>query len=300
MPESEYIYTILHELYHIKRKDHVLKLIAFMALCIHWFNPLVWLAFGLAMTDMEMSCDEAVLRQIGESAKAEYSISLLGFATGKQYVSATFLAFGEVNPKARIKNVLKWKKPVVIFSVIAVALAIFVGVLCLANPKTHASEGAIDPMAKYDLSKEVAAYEMLEARYLFRPIEFSYLPEGVVYKSVEVNAKDRYTKIHYEGPDTAWIDLYVAELYMTKDPQFFLKVDDAMYQVYSGDEKDSYEVEASERGPVQVRVYKSRISDAPVIESYFAGHKGENYVIQSYNIPKEEYNLLMENLKFDK
>lgn len=134
MPESEYTYTILHELHHIKRMDHVVKLFAFTALCIHWFNPLVWLAFVLAMTDMEMSCDEAVLRQIGESVKAEYSVSLLGFASGKRYVPATFLAFGEVNPKARIKNVLKWKKPVVIFSMIAVILAVFVGVLCLSNP----------------------------------------------------------------------------------------------------------------------------------------------------------------------
>ena len=300
MRESEYTYTILHEIYHIKRKDHVVKLIAFTALCIHWFNPLVWLAFGLVMTDMEMSCDEAVLRQIGESAKAEYSISLLGFATGKRYAPAAFLAFGEVNPKARIKNVLKWKKPVAIFSVFAATLAVFVGVLCLANPKNNSSENDFDPMAKYDLSKEEDVYDMLEARYLFRPVEFSYLPEGVVYKSVEVNAKDRYTKIHYEGADTAWIDLYVAELYMTKDPQFLLKVDDSMYQVYSGDEKESYEVEASGRGPVQVSVYKSRISDASVIESYFAGHNGAEYVIQSYNVSQEEYKLMIENLRFDK
>ena len=134
MPESEYAYTILHEVYHIKRMDHLVKGLAFAALCVHWFNPLVWLAFMLSMTDMEMSCDEAVLSQMGESVKAEYSISLLGFASGKQYVPATFLAFGEVSPKARIKNVLKWKKQAVIFSAIAAVLAVFAGVLCLSNP----------------------------------------------------------------------------------------------------------------------------------------------------------------------
>ncbi len=134
MPENEYTYTILHEKYHIKRMDHVVKGLAFAALCVHWFNPLVWLAFMFSMTDMEMSCDEAVLSQIGEDVKSEYSLSLLGFASGKQYVPATFLAFGEVSPKARIKNVLKWKKPVVVFSAIAAVLAVFVGVLCISNP----------------------------------------------------------------------------------------------------------------------------------------------------------------------
>lgn len=134
MAENEYTYTILHELYHIKRKDHVMKLFAFVAVCLHWFNPLVWLAFVLAMTDMEMSCDEAVLSQMGDSVKAEYSISLLGFASGKRYVPATFLAFGEANPKARIKNVLKWKKPMIVFSMLAAILALVLGILCLSNP----------------------------------------------------------------------------------------------------------------------------------------------------------------------
>ena len=134
MPKSEYEYTILHEEHHIKRMDHVVKGVAFAALCIHWFNPFVWLAFVLAMTDMEMSCDEAVLRKMGENVRTEYSSSLLRFAIGKQYVPATFLAFGEVNPKARIKNILKWKRPVVVFSIIAAVFTVLVGIICLSNP----------------------------------------------------------------------------------------------------------------------------------------------------------------------
>ena len=118
--------------------------------------------------------------------------------------------------------------------------------------------------------------------------------------SVEVNAEQRYAKIHYEGADSSWIDLYVAERYMSTNPQFYMNVEDVMYQVYSGDEKESYQAESRERGPIEVKVFQSGISDAPVIEAYFAGHKGEEYVIQSYNIPQEDFNLIIENLRFEK
>lgn len=77
LPEQERSYILLHERHHIRRLDHLVKLLAFLALCIHWFNPLVWLAFALLGRDMEMSCDEAVLKKLGEDVRADYSASLL-------------------------------------------------------------------------------------------------------------------------------------------------------------------------------------------------------------------------------
>ena len=88
-----------------------MKLLAFAALCIHWFNPLVWLAFVLAGRDMEMSCDEAVVKRLGGGIRADYSMSLLRLATGRHMISGAPLAFGEGDTKSRVKNVLNWKKP---------------------------------------------------------------------------------------------------------------------------------------------------------------------------------------------
>ena len=103
LPEGERSYILLHERHHIRRLDHIVKLIAFAALCVHWFNPLVWLAFVLLGRDMEMSCDEAVLKKLGESVRADYSASLLSLATGRRIIAGTPLAFGEGDTGSRVK-----------------------------------------------------------------------------------------------------------------------------------------------------------------------------------------------------
>lgn len=129
--EQEYI--ILHEEYHIRRRDPIVKLLAFGALSIHWFNPLVWAAFTLANRDMEMSCDEAVVRKMGEDVRADYSTSLLALATGKRIIAGTPLAFGEGDTKGRIKNLANLRKPVLWVSVAAVVGCSVLAVCLLTN-----------------------------------------------------------------------------------------------------------------------------------------------------------------------
>lgn len=134
LSEKERRYILLHEQTHIRRKDYLIRLAAFAALCLHWFNPLVWLAFFASSRDMEMSCDEAVLKKLGNEVKKDYSTSLLSLASGRRWVGGTPLAFGEGDTKSRIKNVLSYRKPafwVLIAAVIAVAAAVF---LLAANP----------------------------------------------------------------------------------------------------------------------------------------------------------------------
>ncbi len=138
LDEGEQRYIILHEQHHIKRLDHICKAMAYLALCIHWFNPLVWLAFVLAGKDMEMSCDEAVMRQVGGSIRADYSASLLALATGRRIIVETPLAFGEGNAKARIRNLGKWKQPV-LWVVVAAVAASLVLIVCLATDPTDGS-----------------------------------------------------------------------------------------------------------------------------------------------------------------
>lgn len=132
--EKEQEYIILHEQHHIKRLDHIVKGIAFVALTIHWFNPLVWVAFILACKDMEMSCDEAVIRKLGSDVRADYSASLLTLATGHRIIAGTPLAFGEGDTKGRIKNLSKWRQPVFLTVVIGIFVCLLAGVLLLTNP----------------------------------------------------------------------------------------------------------------------------------------------------------------------
>jgi len=134
LSEREREYIILHEQHHIKRGDHIIKLVSFLALCLHCFNPFVWIAFILSGKDMEMSCDEAVLRKMGDGIRADYSASLLSLATGKRIIAGAPLAFGEGNTKGRIKNIANWKKPA-IWVIVSTILVTLCAVICLiTNP----------------------------------------------------------------------------------------------------------------------------------------------------------------------
>lgn len=137
MAKTEQAFIIAHENYHIKRFDHIARILGFIALTIHWLNPLVWLAFVLSGKDMEMSCDEAVMREMDTDIRAEYSKSLLRFATGRKIIAATPLAFGEGDTKERVKNVMQYKKPILWVSIIAVIAVVCVVVGLMSNSKSE-------------------------------------------------------------------------------------------------------------------------------------------------------------------
>lgn len=99
LSENEKTYILKHEQIHIKRLDYLVKPFAFLVLCIHWFNPFVWLSFILMSRDMEMSCDEKVIKELGNVIKRDYSASLLSMAVNRSLVSGSPLAFGESNIK---------------------------------------------------------------------------------------------------------------------------------------------------------------------------------------------------------
>ena len=139
LTEEEQSYIILHEQHHIRRGDHIFKALAFIALCLHWFNPLVWVAFILAGKDMEMSCDEAVIRKVGSHVRADYSASLLTLATGRRIIAGTPLAFGEGDTKGRIHNLARWKKPARWIVILSVVLCLILAVCLLTNPNTYVS-----------------------------------------------------------------------------------------------------------------------------------------------------------------
>ncbi len=111
LKQEEWEYIILHEKTHIRRGDHILRVLAFLALAVYWFCPLVWVAFYLSGKDMEMSCDEAVIRKTRKDIRAEYCASLLHLSTGRRLPGAAPLTFGENGVKRRIENVMGFRKP---------------------------------------------------------------------------------------------------------------------------------------------------------------------------------------------
>lgn len=146
MEQREQSYIILHEQYHIRRLDHIVKALAFVALCIHWFNPLVWVAFILSGKDMEMSCDEAVVLKLGTEIRADYTASLLSLASGKRIIAGMPLAFGEGNTKGRIKNLANWKKPTFWVVLISVISCVILAICLLTNPTGFKYNGSTTPI----------------------------------------------------------------------------------------------------------------------------------------------------------
>lgn len=126
-------YIVLHEQTHIKRFDHITRIAAFAILALHWYNPLVWLAYKLMTRDMEMSCDERVLKTLGEQQKKDYGMTLVSIGATKRFISAAPLSFGENGVEERVVNILKFKKTKVIATVLCAVLCVAAGVVCLTN-----------------------------------------------------------------------------------------------------------------------------------------------------------------------
>lgn len=158
--ETERRYIIKHEQTHIRRFDHVIKPIAYLVLCIHWFNPLVWAAFFLMSEDMELSCDESVIRQLGSDIKKDYSSSLLSLSAGKRIIGGCPLAFGESNIKGRINNILNYKKPAFWIVIAAVVIVAAVCVGLVSNPQSR--KLTVEDYASQFVRDEISAYENAE------------------------------------------------------------------------------------------------------------------------------------------
>lgn len=144
VPQHDRTYILAHEHHHIRRGDHIVKLVAFAALCLHWFNPLVWIAFVLSGKDMEMSCDEAVIRKMGPQIRGDYSAALLRLTAHRQIIPGMPLAFGEGDTKKRVKNMAKWKRPKVWVSILCLTLCLVVIGIAVLNPEKEESQSLGD------------------------------------------------------------------------------------------------------------------------------------------------------------
>lgn len=127
-------FVLAHERAHIARRDTMFKPLGYAILCMHWFNPLVWLAWVLFCRDIEYACDERVIRSMSREQRADYSQALLSCVAPHRRITASPLAFGEARVSERVKRVLKYKRPTVIAATSAVLVLVAVTVCFLTNP----------------------------------------------------------------------------------------------------------------------------------------------------------------------
>ncbi len=147
--------VILHENAHIKRKDHLIKPIAFILLSIYWFNPLLWVAYIFLCKDIELACDEKVIERIPESARQEYAKTLVECGIKKIRISACPIAFGEVGIKERVKNIINYKRPAFWVITVSVIICIVITVCFLTVTPSNND----DPQASASLWEDNAYTE---------------------------------------------------------------------------------------------------------------------------------------------
>ncbi len=144
LTESESDYVIAHERAHLKRGDHLIKPLSFLLLSVYWFNPILWVSYILLSKDIEIACDQKVIKDMDMENKKNYSTTLLNLSIQRRLVSACPLAFGEVGVKQRIRNILSYKKPAFWIMVVSVILCIAVAVCFLTNPLSGIKTKVLD------------------------------------------------------------------------------------------------------------------------------------------------------------
>lgn len=144
MANKDLEHVIAHENAHIRRKDHLWKPLGFLILSVYWFNPLMWLGYILLCRDIELACDEKVIKEFDTLQKADYSEALLNCSVNRRIIAACPLAFGEVGVKNRVKTILNYKKPAFWIVVVAIVTSIAVAVCFLTNPKKDNKDGNVN------------------------------------------------------------------------------------------------------------------------------------------------------------
>lgn len=203
MDEGTAAYVIAHEHAHLARRDHWWKVLGYLVLALHWFNPLVWVAYILFCRDIELACDERVVKGLDGAARADYSQALLSCAAPKRAVAACPLAFGEGNIKTRVKSALHYKKPAFWVAAAAVLAVVIVAVCFLTNPRSE--RGSLVWAQKLNAA-DVASIELYvpaegEAR------QYKKLDTEEMAQAVELINSSRGTYI--EKPETVYAGLPV-------------------------------------------------------------------------------------------
>ena len=163
MDGQDLSHVVSHEQAHIRRRDHWWKPLGFLLLTIHWFNPLMWLAYVLLCRDIELACDEKVIKELDNEQRADYAQALVVCSVNRRMIAACPLAFGEIGVKDRVKSVMNYKKPEFWIIFLAVIACVIVAVCFLTNPAgTALTKWTIDEV---DMSAALSDVRSMTVRY---------------------------------------------------------------------------------------------------------------------------------------
>ena len=197
MSAEDMPYVIAHEQAHLKRKDHIWKPLGFLLLSVYWFHPLLWLAYWLMCKDVELACDEKVIRTMGEESKKPYSYALINCSVPKKVISACPIAFGEVSVKERVKGVLNYKKPAFWVVLIAVAACVIAAVCFLTKPVAAKLPEGMEPF----LNEVILEQNRSEQSKNFECVDYQLLRVDEHRETVTVYAWVLYEELSYDGAE---------------------------------------------------------------------------------------------------
>lgn len=258
LSDEERYYILAHEKVHIRRFDPLWRSLACIALTLHWFNPMVWLGFNLAMRDMEMSCDESVIQQYGHTIKKAYSSSMLRIAVGQPVYPFSPVAFGEGDTKQRVKNVLRFKKTKSWVGIVATLALIVLAATLITNPIIH---GDFTGKTYRVVSK---VYE--DPIYSFTYFESTY-PTFTITNQNVISRKETSEVNWVDSAPLEKVNLTAADF---QDPFNLLASNDAKKFIDNADE-----------------IYRSQLSDE-VGTTYwlFKQKNGDLYLAVGYDTPE--------------
>lgn len=274
LSEKQKEHVLMHERMHIRYMDPLWKVVSFMVMSVHWFNPFLWRMYKVFQVELEMACDERVVRELGEEQKADYSESLLAMARERTFQMPTPIAFGETDTKDRIKTILRYRKPMVAATIGVVILAVIAcAVLMTGSPNEE--ENAVP-----DATVDSSVFEELEA-------------DGVLYQA----KRDGIHRIE-NGEDVVIYDSYagVAPAMMVYENKLYFMTD-SLYQpgalewtnttirwldLKSGETGD---LEFSYNGTGMPDIYDYMFYDGMMLVNY---HNGDNIVKDVFYLDEKE------------
>ena len=220
--------VLAHENAHLKRLDHLWKPLGFLLLSIHWFNPVMWLAYTLLCRDIELACDEKVIKKLDKPAVRAYSESLVRCAVSHRSLALCPLAFGEVGVKSRIKAMTRYKKPGLVLSAIAIAASVLLAACFLTDPVEPSStpvESAPDVT-----EQQYKSEDLIKMHYIYRP-------EGLpAFTAPEFQL---FTGDHFIMMESAFSSYHGQGKYTLEDGVLELRTDDGHYVcVFTQDDFD--------------------------------------------------------------
>lgn len=213
-------HVIAHEQAHLKRRDHWWKVLGFLLLCIHWFNPLVWVAYGAFCRDIELACDEAVVKHLDHQARADYSQALLLCSVGHVSWKAGPLCFGEVGVKQRVKAALRYRRPTLVVVIASVLVCALVGVAFLTNPIPSRSF----PMQGHnvaDLDPQEITNQITHLEGLQHPTMLS----------VNTNQFEVLLDADFQWESSSSVRFFYTQHHQTYDAQLRINLEDGTYDI---------------------------------------------------------------------